>query len=747
MEAFKASVAPPLDVPVALMSLFYLIHKMDYQELSGFTMRLHVGVGAGPATCMNLGGVNGRFEFTVCGPPLLEVGPALSSAAPGQIVVSPSCMSLLEATSTAWSECFHRSEPLAGGFLLSLKEPFPSAPRRQASALHVTPLSELKPSQPTVEAAGAYGAAGAVLDRERAREEVEERAQEEARLRSLGQASVRRFTQTLTTSELRSAFFHMKAMASRWTDQCLRAYAPVSVLANAAAAASGWGASESRCLTVLFLKLAGGPISTLTNTSFVAPVSCCLLPPAGSIGRKTFLQRSSASAAGGVDNLGADVAASTADGLSGAASGAPSNVAADGGGAVISFHTDAATGNRVLEAAFRELQSVICTIQTVLNRAEAIMKELTFDDKGCVVVAGFGVPPVVHTDDASRAVQTALTLQSQLSKVLTTKAGLTTGVAFCSAIGHFAIRREFAMIGASVNLAARLMAFPANPGVLCDDATRLAAEESRLLFVKFDSIRVKGVASKVSVYTPEPRLRSRRAAPTQSLHRLEHLEGSKAALAMSHRVEQHGASQSAVAEPSSEHSSEPEHALDLASEVFMVGRAAERSFLADAASGLLSGLGGGMIVVEGSAGVGKTVLIESFLCSVRCMGLYTVMATVEMADVDTPFSAFNAVIQSILTDSCSPELAQYDFEEMDDEEVDLLLAEKSMGMLKTIVRGSRASRLCLLNSLCGFSFPITHDVLGMSELGQMEATADIIMALLERALSDKVPNLHVKVGE
>ena len=77
--------------------------------------------------------------------------------------------------------------------------------------------------------------------------------------------------------------------------------------------------------------------------------------------------------------------------------------------------------------------------------------------------------------------------------------GVTTGRAFCGTVGS-PRRREYTMLGAVVNLAARLMQ-EAGDGVLCDAATAHAAR-SAVAFETLAPVRVKGRADPVPVYRP-----------------------------------------------------------------------------------------------------------------------------------------------------------------------------------------------------------------------------------------------------
>ena len=66
-------------------------------------------------------------------------------------------------------------------------------------------------------------------------------------------------------------------------------------------------------------------------------------------------------------------------------------------------------------------------------------------------------------------------------------------------------RREYTVLGDSVNLSARLMqkvVGDGHGGVLCDAPTKILAESSGLIFEKVDSIRVKGKSDLIEIFQP-----------------------------------------------------------------------------------------------------------------------------------------------------------------------------------------------------------------------------------------------------
>jgi tetratricopeptide (TPR) repeat protein len=149
-----------------------------------------------------------------------------------------------------------------------------------------------------------------------------------------------------------------------------------------------------------------------------------------------------------------------------------------------------------LEEADRAMRA----LQTALYRFEGSINKLSVDDKGTTLVAALGLPPLAHEDDPARGVQAGLAMCAALAGLGRRAAvGVTTGRAFCGAVGNRR-RREYTMLGAVVNLAARLMQ-EAGQGVLCDAATAEAAR-SVLVFERLAPLTVKGVSGPVPVYRP-----------------------------------------------------------------------------------------------------------------------------------------------------------------------------------------------------------------------------------------------------
>jgi class 3 adenylate cyclase len=80
------------------------------------------------------------------------------------------------------------------------------------------------------------------------------------------------------------------------------------------------------------------------------------------------------------------------------------------------------------------------------------------DDKGSTLIVIFGAHPFSFPENASRAISTSQVMVSELGKVnVKVKIGITSGSVFTGVIGATGGRREYSLLGDSVNLAARLM--------------------------------------------------------------------------------------------------------------------------------------------------------------------------------------------------------------------------------------------------------------------------------------------------
>ncbi len=248
-----------------------------------------------------------------------------------------------------------------------------------------------------------------------------------------------------------------------------------------------------------------------------------------------------------------------------------------------------------------QAQQMMRAMQTTLYRFEGSINELSVDDQGVTLLAALGLPPLAHEDDAVRAVQAALSMQSIVTAMgLRSSIGITTGQIFCGLVGNDR-RREYAIIGDIVNLSARLM--QSAPGdIRCDAATMLAAQ-ARLKFETLPPIAVKGKTDPVAIYRPLGEL-----TPSD-----------RTATAITHPPVQ----------------------------IETVGRAKERSVLYQRLDTLVHDGLGGVVVIEGEPGIGKSRLVADALKRAQSLAVPGLIVTGDAIETATPYYAWRSVFSQL----------------------------------------------------------------------------------------------------
>jgi hypothetical protein len=139
---------------------------------------------------------------------------------------------------------------------------------------------------------------------------------------------------------------------------------------------------------------------------------------------------------------------------------------------------------------------------------EGSLNKFLMDDKGSTLIAVFGLPPLAHENDAVRGVLSALTIVEALRPLgCLPKVGITTGNAFCGVVGSRG-RREYSVLGDTVNLSARLMQHACGPttgySIICDKATTAAVrvDMPAIPFKSLGQTMVKGKAKPIDIFTP-----------------------------------------------------------------------------------------------------------------------------------------------------------------------------------------------------------------------------------------------------
>ena len=244
-------------------------------------------------------------------------------------------------------------------------------------------------------------------------------------------------------------------------------------------------------------------------------------------------------------------------------------------------------------AGLAQAQASFGALQALVAHYDGIVYQLVADGPGATLIAGWGLPSVSHEDDARRAVEAALAIERELgARGIEAAIGVASGRVFCGLRGS-ALRRDFAIMGDRVNLAARLMR-AAGRGVLCDDATALAAAQ-RIAFERLTPIRVKGKAQPVAVSRPLP-----------------------AAAAVTTRRE-----------------------------TALVGRGSELAQLERCLDAHAQRRGGAVLIVEGEAGIGKSTLLAEAERLAAARGWRRLRGDADAIESATAYYVWRAVLRQL----------------------------------------------------------------------------------------------------
>jgi len=127
-----------------------------------------------------------------------------------------------------------------------------------------------------------------------------------------------------------------------------------------------------------------------------------------------------------------------------------------------------------------QIQAAMRTMQRALYRHAGSISALSIDERGMVLIAALGVPPLAHGDDPARGLQVATMAQTELRQQgFATVIGVATGTAFCGSLGN-PHRRVYTLIGECLVRARAIMQASAPeaasaPPIYCDADTYTAA--------------------------------------------------------------------------------------------------------------------------------------------------------------------------------------------------------------------------------------------------------------------------------
>tara|TARA_R110002073_G_scaffold7456_1_gene42363 strand:- start:25759 stop:29805 length:4047 start_codon:yes stop_codon:yes gene_type:complete len=240
-------------------------------------------------------------------------------------------------------------------------------------------------------------------------------------------------------------------------------------------------------------------------------------------------------------------------------------------------------------------QTIMVALQESCYRYEGSINKLSVDDKGVSLLAALGLPPLAHEDDPDRGLKVAVTIRDRLAKLgIRCSIGVSTGRVYCGVVGS-PLRREYTIMGDSVNLAARLMQ-NANDSILCDE-TSFHRASMDLKFSDPISIRLKGKSALETVYQP------------LSIEKADQVEDS----------------------------------------VPMVGRTEERKFLRSKLESLTQQQISSIVFLEAEAGYGKSRVTADFLETAKQDSIVRIYrASADAIEVSTPYFSIRALLLDCL---------------------------------------------------------------------------------------------------
>ena len=233
--------------------------------------------------------------------------------------------------------------------------------------------------------------------------------------------------------------------------------------------------------------------------------------------------------------------------------------------------------------------------QDAARRLGGLLNQVMVDDTGLVLIVAWGVPDHTHEDDARRAVQAAIDIDRDLrARGLAPRLGIATGRVFSGSLGNDR-RRQYTLVGAAVNRAARLATSSA-AGVVCDEPTGDRAGRW-FHFAPPELLTLKGLPEPVRAFRPEGAKRGQPAMP-----------------AMPAAVR---------------------------------GRDRERQVLSDALARAARGEASPPVIVEGEPGIGKSVLLQHVVREAEAAGHRALTGAADAVERNTPYYPWREVYRQL----------------------------------------------------------------------------------------------------
>jgi len=245
-----------------------------------------------------------------------------------------------------------------------------------------------------------------------------------------------------------------------------------------------------------------------------------------------------------------------------------------------------------------KLDAYIQWAQKVFVKYDGTLFELTIGDKGSYIYGAFGAPSA-HDDDALRAVAAAQELRfppPDLDFVSNIKIGISRGRMRAGPYGSTS-RRSYSVIGDETNLAARLMQ-KAKAGQIILSERVAKSVENRFDLKSLGAVKLKGKSEPTNIFA----LSSTQSQVIRTPHR----------------------------------------------ETAIVGRNEERQALQDQLDQLVKERRGGMIIIEGDAGIGKSRLVEELADRARNSGAECFVGAGDAIEQATLYHAWKPVFMQMI---------------------------------------------------------------------------------------------------
>jgi|GEM_PF-2509420 len=366
-------------------------------------------------------------------------------------------------------------------------------------------------------------------------------------------------------------------------------------------------------------------------------------------------------------------------------------------------------------AQLQTARALVGRIKETLELLGGTLNKILVDDKGMTVVLGFGLPPLSYEDDEVRGVRAAMRIEEMLRRWgLTFGIGVSTGRAFCGAYGN-ELRREYTMLGDSVNLAARLMQM-AHGAVWCDAETARVAV-ARIAFEDLGHKSIRGKSVDQRVHRPLGALDS------TGRHSVL-LTGRNEALGSTGRADPLRTSSWDVLSSDGDLGISSREIETLGPEAEtpspglgqrLVGRQAQEQVLRERLDRLRRGERG-LVLVEGEAGMGKSLLLATLQRAANFESLTYFFGGADPVRTLEPYHAWREVFVGLfdVADGGSPDLTRW------------------------FSPGSHlADWAPLLGPVIGLAVAETESTLAMNGPQRADATRDLLVAALTRATENQ----------